>query len=44
MGVAESVITDVLLCSIWTEPAQSRYNVEFTTHDLKCTDGGCNWR
>ena len=43
MYVAQSVITDGLLCSIWTEPAQSRYNAEFTTHDLKGTDGGCNW-
>ena len=43
MWVAESVITDVLLCSVWRKSAPSRYKAEFTTHDLKGTDGGCNW-
>ena len=44
MWVAETVITDGLLWSIWTKPAQSRYKAEFTTHDLKGTDCGCNLR
>ena len=44
MLVAESVIMGGLLRSILTEPAHSRFYAEFTTHDLRGTDGSGNLR